>query len=66
MVLPCLASLDSHNDGSQLGETPRFTDGETEAWNCVVSSEKPYGRRMVEPKFQPDLSEVKQESLSHV
>ena len=59
MVLPCLASLDSHNHGSQRVETPRFTDGETEAWNHVVSSEKHYGRRRVEPKFQSDLSEVK-------
>ena len=39
--------------------TPRFTDGETEVWSRVVSSEKPYGRRRVEPKFQSDLSEVK-------
>ena len=58
-MLPCLASLDSHNDGSQRGETPCFTDGETEAWDHVVSSEKPCDRRRVEPKFQSDLSEVK-------
>ena len=35
-----LRLLDSHNDGSQLGEMHHFTDGETEAWDGEVSSEK--------------------------
>lgn len=58
--------MDSHNDGSQLGEMHHFTDGETEAWDGEESSEKPHDWWRVEPGFQSALPEVKGEGLAEL